>query len=194
MSAVLDATRMHTELATPLGTVTLVRHGERLAGLYFEHHWYRPAESTFGQRTDDGFEEISTQLAEYFIGHRRTFQVPMLLMGSPAQVAVWRHLQHIPYGQTTTYGAIGREVGLRLSAQQIGKLVGQNPLCILIPCHRVVAANGNLLGYAGGRRRQRALLDLELSVAGQQSLFPAPSLSEEDRRDRVQGPFTAPPL
>lgn len=192
MSAVLEATRMHTELPTPLGTVTLVRQGRRLTGLYFEHHWYRPAESTFGPRTDDGFEEFGTQLAQYFAGHRRTFQVPMLLMGPPAQVAVWRQLQCIPYGQTTTYGAIGREVGLQLSPQQIGKLVGQNPLCILIPCHRVVAASGDLLGYAGGPRRKRALLDLEQSVAGQQSLFPAPSSSEDDHQDRIQGPFMAP--
>ena len=192
MSAVPEATSRYTELATPLGTLTLVRQGRRLTGLYFEHHWYRPAESTFGQRTDDGFEEISAQPAQYLTGHRRTFQVPMLLMGSPAQVAVWRRLQRIPYGQTTTYGAIGREVGLQLSAQQIGKLVGQNPLCILIPCHRVVAANGDLLGYAGGPRRKRALLDLEQSVTGQQSLFSAPPSSGDDHQDRVQDLFLAP--
>jgi methylated-DNA-[protein]-cysteine S-methyltransferase len=198
MSAVRHATRVHTRVTSPLGPLTLVREGGRLVGLYFEHHWYRPAESTFGERTDEGFGLVVAQLTEYFAGSRRIFDIPTLLVGSPMQAAVWRFVQDIPYGHTTTYGAVAREMGLSLSAQQIGKIIGQNPLCIVVPCHRIIAANGDLLGYAGGPRRKRALLDLERSVAGddgqggQSPLFPAVPSWNRDRSFRVSGPVIVP--
>ncbi len=144
-----------------MGELTLVREGEKLAGLYFEHHWYRPPPSSFGPRVDDGFDAVINQLAEYFAGQRQSFKLSMLLAGTCEQVAVWRVLSRIPYGHTTTYGALARELGLPITARDVGKLIGRNPLCILLPCHRVVAADGDLTGYACGLARKRALLELE---------------------------------
>jgi methylated-DNA-[protein]-cysteine S-methyltransferase len=142
----------------------LVREGERIAGLYFEHHWYRPPQAAFGPRVDRGFEAAVEQLGEYFAGRRRDFDLPTLLAGTGEQIAVWRLVSRIPYGQTTTYGRLARALGLPIGAREVGKLIGRNPLCILIPCHRVTGANGHLTGYAGGLARKRALLELEGAI------------------------------
>jgi methylated-DNA-[protein]-cysteine S-methyltransferase len=153
-----------------LGELTLVREGEHLSGLYFEDHWYRPPQSSFGPRVDDGFDPVIGQLAEYFAGQRKSFELPVLLAGTCVQVAVWRLLSRIQYGHTITYGALARELGLQIPARDVGKLIGRNPLCILVPCHRVVGASGDLTGYTGGVARKRALLELEgaLTVPSQQ--------------------------
>jgi methylated-DNA-[protein]-cysteine S-methyltransferase len=155
------ASRVHTKVDTPLGELTLVREHERIAGLYFEHHWYRPPASSLGPRVDDGFGSARCQLGEYFAGRRQTFDLPLLLDGTSEQTAAWRLLSRIPYGQPTTYAALGRELGLEVPARDAGKLIGRNPLCILIPCHRVIGASGDLTGYAGGLARKRTLLELE---------------------------------
>lgn len=196
---VLATARVHTKVTSPLGPLTLVREGGRLIGLYFEHHWTRPGLEVFGEPDDHGFDEAIAQLGEYFAGVRHTFDLPTLLIGTPEQVAVWRHLQRIPYARTTTYGTVGREVGLRLTAQEIGKIVGQNPLCIVVPCHRVIAASGQLAGYAGGPRRKRALLDLEQATAAEndqltQPLLPFPQTAScmPGQRIRVTGPIVVP--
>jgi methylated-DNA-[protein]-cysteine S-methyltransferase len=161
MSASSGASRVHTKISSPLGELTLVREGERIAGLYFTHHWYRPPQSGLGPRVDDGFDAATGQLEEYFAGRRQTFDLPMLLAGTCEQVTVWRLLSRIPCGRTTTYGALARELGPGIPPRDVGKLIGRNPLCILIPCHRVVGASGDLTGYAGGLARKRALLELE---------------------------------
>lgn len=156
-----SATTMHTVLGTRLGDLTIVRHGDSLTGLYFPHHWYKPDPATFGRWADDGFGDVADQLAEYLVGTRTAFDLPLEPRGTELQVAVWKLIAEIPYGHTTTYGEIARRLGGDLTAQEVGAAVGGNPLCILVPCHRVVGSTGKLTGYAGGLGRKRALLDLE---------------------------------
>jgi methylated-DNA-[protein]-cysteine S-methyltransferase len=165
-----------------------VREGERIVGLYFEHHWYRPPQSSFGPRVDHGFDEMVSQLGEYFAGQRQTFDLPTLLAGTCEQVAVWRLVSRIPYGRTTTYGTVARELGLEIPARDVGKLIGRNPLCILIPCHRVIGANGDLTGYAGGLARKRALLELEgaVPVPSQQLMLSFDGTADAPGKPRVR--------
>ncbi len=152
---------MHTILPTRLGELTIVRNEEAIVGLYFPHQWYRPDPSMFGPRVDTGFDEVTTQLEEYLAGERTDFDLPLEAHGSEAQRRVWRLITEVPFGRTTTYGDLARRLDYDLDPQQVGAAVGRNPLCILIPCHRVVGRDGKLTGYAGGLRRKQALLDLE---------------------------------
>jgi methylated-DNA-[protein]-cysteine S-methyltransferase len=156
-----SAAARHTVLGTRLGELTVVRHGDRLTGLFFPHHWYKPDPAAFGPRSGDGFDDVAGQLAEYLEGTRKTFDLPMEPRGTDLQLAVWKLIAEIPYGDTTSYGDIARRVGGGVSAQEVGAATGRNPLSILIPCHRVVASTGKLTGYAGGIGRKRALLELE---------------------------------
>lgn len=149
----------HTTVDSPLGELTIVADGELVTGLYFRHHWYRPDESTFGPRIDEGFDHVTEQLAEYFAGGRKSFDVRVRAAGDELQQAVWSEIAGIPYGETATYGEIAAVVGS--DAREVGAAVGRNPLSILVACHRVVGKNGKLTGYAGGLTRKRFLLDLE---------------------------------
>ena len=124
-------TSWHTVVPTALGELALVRDADALLGLYFPNHWYRPNPMTFGPRRADGFEEA---------------------IGSSASTSP---------GSAVTYGALARRLGGDVTPQQVGAAVGRNPLCIVLPCHRVVGAAGKLTGYAGGLARKRHLLDLE---------------------------------
>lgn len=151
----------HTELATRLGLVTLVRDETALTGLYFPGHWPRPDRTAFGTRTDDGFEDVTSQLAEYLSGDRQAFELPVRAEGPVSDQRVWDLIARVPYGETTTYGDITRRLGAGTDPRDVGAAVGRNPLCIVIPCHRVIGAAGKLTGYAGGLGRKRALLDLE---------------------------------
>jgi methylated-DNA-[protein]-cysteine S-methyltransferase len=154
-------TNEHTVLGTRLGDLTIVRDGGALIGLYFPHHWYRPDPATFGPRTGDGFGDVTRQLDDYLAGARTRFELPLQARGDEFQRSVWALVAEIPYGQTASYGHLARRLGGAVTAQQVGAAVGRNPLCILIPCHRVVSSTGKLTGYAGGLSRKRALLDLE---------------------------------
>jgi methylated-DNA-[protein]-cysteine S-methyltransferase len=113
---------------------------------------------------DHGFDEAIAQLTEYFAGERREFDLPLNPRGSDTARRVWQLLTEIPYGQTTTYGELASRVGRGISPRDVGGFVGQNPLSILIACHRVVGSNGKLAGYAGGLDRKRYLLELEQAI------------------------------
>lgn len=156
-----ETMNQHTILATRLGELTVVRNAEAVVGVYFPHHWHMPGPETFGPRTDEGFDEVARQLKDYLAGVRRGFDLPLQARGSVPQRRVWDLVAEVPYGQTITYGALARRLNCDVPAQQVGADIGRNPLCILIPCHRVVGSNGELTGYAGGLRRKRALLELE---------------------------------
>jgi methylated-DNA-[protein]-cysteine S-methyltransferase len=151
----------HGVVATGLGELTIVRAGEQLTGLYFPHHWHRPDPATFGPRTGRGFTEVARQLEEYLAGTRQQFDLPLLPRGTELERRVWELVAQVPYGHTTTYGELARRLGGGVTAKEAGAAVGANPLCILIPCHRVIGSTGKLTGYAGGLARKRALLDLE---------------------------------
>jgi methylated-DNA-[protein]-cysteine S-methyltransferase len=157
-------TTTHTTIDTPLGELTLVADGRALTGVYYPGHWTRPDRAAFGPRSARGFEAAEQQLAEYLAGDRTAFELETSRGGEPFQRRVWDLLEQIPYGQTTTYGDLARELGDPQLARAVGRAVGANPLSLVLPCHRVVGRNGSLTGYAGGLERKRALLDLEARV------------------------------
>ncbi|MQA80010.1 MAG: methylated-DNA--[protein]-cysteine S-methyltransferase [Streptosporangiales bacterium] len=172
------ATR-HTRIDTELGRLTLVADGGRLTGLYFPHHrrktaggsrhWYRPLDEAFGSfvdaETDPLFAEVAAELGDYLAGRRTSFDVPTAAAGDAFQQRVWALLDEIPYGTTTTYGDLAERLGDRSLARDVGQAVGRNPLCVIVPCHRVVGKGGTLTGYAGGLRRKSFLLALEDEAA-----------------------------
>jgi methylated-DNA-[protein]-cysteine S-methyltransferase len=166
----------HVVVDSPIGPLTLVRDDEGLTGLYYPGHWTRPDRNSFGPRVapsdDHGFDEAVIQLREYFAGEREDFDLPLNPRGSDTARQVWRLLAEIPYGQTTTYGELARKVGAGVDPRDIGGFVGDNPLSILIACHRVVGSTGKLTGYAGGLDRKRYLLELENAIpASPQTLW-----------------------
>ncbi len=120
------------------------------------------------ERDSRFIEQLLGELAEYFEGQRREFTVPLDIKGTPFQMSVWQQLLRIPYGETRSYGDIAREIGKPGGSQAVGRANGDNCIAIVVPCHRVIEANGNLRGYGGGLERKKYLLDLE---AGRASLF-----------------------
>jgi len=154
--------RTHTVVDSPLGELTLVAADGTLSGLYFPGHWYMPPASVFGSRRGHGFEAAESQLAGYFAGERTGFELETALAGDEFQRRVWALIARIPYGETTTYGEMARELGGEPAlAREVGAAVGRNPLSVIVPCHRVVGKDGSLTGYAGGLERKRQLLELE---------------------------------
>jgi len=152
---------VHAVLATSLGELTVVREEGAVTGLYFPRHWPRPDRTAFGPRRDEGFEEVERQLDEYLAGDRGAFELPLKVRGSEFDRRVWELVADVPYGETTTYGETARSLGTGIEPRDVGAAVGRNPLCVIIPCHRVVGATGRLTGYAGGLDRKRALLEIE---------------------------------
>jgi methylated-DNA-[protein]-cysteine S-methyltransferase len=135
-------------------------------GLYLPRHRLVAAGSALGVADGNEFRDVERQLDEYFAGTRRQFDLPHRTPGSDQDKKVWALVAGIPYGATTTYGQLARKLADGTTAQEVGAAVARNPLCIVIPCHRVVGADGRLTGYAGGLKRKRFLLDLEAAVAG----------------------------
>ena|SRR5690349_4907554 len=164
----MTATTRHVVIDSPIGSLTLVRDDDGLTGLYYPGHWTNPDRAGFGPRVDPAddheFDDAIAQLNEYFAGERRDFDLPLNPLGSQRARKLWQLLSEIPYGQTTTYGALARRIGDGISARAIGGFVGHNPLSIFIPCHRVVGSTGKLTGYAGGLDRKQYLLELEKAI------------------------------
>jgi methylated-DNA-[protein]-cysteine S-methyltransferase len=152
---------VHAVLATRLGDLTVVREHGGLTGLYFPRHWPRPDRTAFGPRTDEGFEDVARQLGEYLDGDRSVFELPLKVRGAEFDRRVWDLISAVPYGETTTYGDLARELGAGTEPRDVGAAVGRNPMCIIIPCHRVIGSTGKLTGYAGGLARKRTLLEIE---------------------------------
>jgi methylated-DNA-[protein]-cysteine S-methyltransferase len=152
---------VHTVLATRLGMVTVVREDKALTGLYFPRHWPRPDRTAFGPRADEGFEDVARQLGEYLDGERTAFELSMKIKGTEFDRQVWELISAVPYGETTTYGDLARSLGAGTDPRDVGAAVGRNPMCIVIPCHRVIGSTGKLTGYAGGLGRKRTLLEIE---------------------------------
>jgi methylated-DNA-[protein]-cysteine S-methyltransferase len=155
----------HAVIESAIGPLTIVRDDEGITGVYYPGHWTRPDPAGFGPRVDPAddrcFDAVIAQLGEYLAGERREFDLPLTPHGSPAAHRVWQLLAEIPYGQTTTYGTLAREIGPGTSPRAVGGFVAHNPLSIFIPCHRVVGSTGKLTGYAGGLDRKQHLLELE---------------------------------
>jgi methylated-DNA-[protein]-cysteine S-methyltransferase len=107
------------------------------------------------------FSEVIRQLREYFAGARRDFEIPLLMEGTDFQKRVWKNLQKIPYGETISYGELANRIGDPKAVRAVGAANGQNPIPIIVPCHRVIGSNGSLTGFGGGLENKRKLLDLE---------------------------------
>lgn len=162
----MSATR-HASVDTVLGALTIVADAESVVGIYFPDHTHPPTPEAIGEVVNEGDDPLisraARELREYLDGRRQRFDVPVSTDGDEFSESVWAYLRTVPFGETTTYGRIARELGNPGLAQRVGRAVGHNPVSILIPCHRVVGADGALTGYAGGLERKRALLDLEAS-------------------------------
>jgi len=164
----------HTTLDSPVGPLTLVNADGVLCGLYLRDQAHHPDPAGFGGSTPAGFEQATAELAEYFAGERTRFTVPVAPVGTPFELRVWALLAAIPYGETRTYGQLAEQLGDRGLARAVGSANGHNPISVIVPCHRVIGADGSLTGYAGGIRRKELLLALEdPSRAVQPSLFGA---------------------
>ena len=148
--------------STRLGPVLLAASNKGLAGLWFEGQQHMPDTSAWREQAHPLLEQAAQQLDDYLAGRRTLFDVPLApAWGTNFQQSVWRALQGIAYGQTTTYGELAKHLGQPQAARAIGAAVGRNPWSVIVPCHRVLGANGALTGYAGGLERKRALLALE---------------------------------
>ena len=150
---------------SPLGGITLASDGIAHTGLNFDGERDFPDLSAAHKKNLPVFGEVMRWLELYFAGKEPDFSPALNPTGTAFQMLVWAILQTIPYGGTTTYGAIAKRLekstGKRMSAQAVGGAVGRNPISILIPCHRVIGANGSLTGYAGGLDKKEYLLELE---------------------------------
>lgn len=144
---------------SPIGRLLLTSDGAALTGLYMEPS--RKAQCTDGWAEDAGVAPLSAtvrQLSEYFAGTRRGFDLPLRLQGTMFQTRVWRELTEIPYGQTWSYGQLAKRIDKPSASRAVGLANGRNPISILVPCHRVIGADGSLTGYGGGIERKRWLL------------------------------------
>lgn len=153
--------RSHTVHDSPLGALTLVDEDGRLAGLYLPDQRHRPEPDRLGPRDDAVQPRLREQLDAYFTGRLQAFDVELAPGGTPFQAQVWAALRAVPYGSTVTYGELAAAVGRPAAVRAVGAANGRNPVCIVVPCHRVVGAGGALTGYSGGLDRKRALLALE---------------------------------
>jgi methylated-DNA-[protein]-cysteine S-methyltransferase len=150
-----------TRTATFLGDVTIQACDQGICGIWFETQTTQPDD--LGHRDDQHpmLVAVIHQLNEYLAGKRTRFTVPVVMTGTPFQRSVWQALLTIPFGETRTYQQLANAMGAPRAVRAVGAANGRNPISILVPCHRVIGANGKLTGYAGGLERKAALLQLE---------------------------------
>ena len=157
-----EAMTVFRTLDTPVGMLTLAGVDGRLQHLRMTDQTYEPDRE--GWVLDAGaFGDAVDQLERYFAGDLRTFDLDLDLVGTAFQRRVWEALTTIPYGETRSYGEIARQIGSPGASRAVGLANGHNPISIIVPCHRVIGANGNLTGYGGGLDRKRTLLGMEKS-------------------------------
>ncbi|QTN27912.1 methylated-DNA--[protein]-cysteine S-methyltransferase [Rhodoferax sp. AJA081-3] len=156
-------TTVRCALTSPWGAMTLVAHEDALVWVGFDGQKHAPDTSKWTVSTTHPVLRMAAdELQQYFAGERSQFDVPVDLgRGTPFQQRVWTALQGIEPGATTSYGAISQSIGNPNAVRAVGGAVGRNPISIIVPCHRVVGANGAMTGYAGGLPRKVALLQLE---------------------------------
>jgi methylated-DNA-[protein]-cysteine S-methyltransferase len=154
----------HVVIDSPIGPLTLVAERGSLTGLYMQTQRHLPGPEVTGPAGDPAAEPFTVaadELAAYFAGGLTEFSLPLAPAGTQFQRRVWAALQQIPYGQTWSYGQLAAKIGNPAAVRAVGLANGRNPIAVVIPCHRVIGANGSLTGYGGGLDRKRFLLDLE---------------------------------
>lgn len=148
-------------LKTPVGELLLAGDDQGLRQVDFQDGPH-PAKPQLGWREEEKpFREVIRQLKEYFAGKRRRFDLPLAPEGTDFQLKVWRALRTIPYGETWSYGQLSRRIGKPEASRAVGAANGRNPLPIIVPCHRVIGADGSLTGFGGGLKIKQQLLELE---------------------------------
>jgi methylated-DNA-[protein]-cysteine S-methyltransferase len=153
-----------TEVASPIGTLLLSGDGDTLTGVYMERHRHEPEPAVRSGRRDDGaFRTAREQLEAYFAGELQVFDLPLAPQGTDFQQRVWMALGQIPYGTTISYSELARRIGNPQAVRAVGAANGRNPISIIVPCHRVIGADGSLTGFGGGIERKRWLLAHEAS-------------------------------
>lgn len=152
-----------TVYTSPIGELLIASDGEAVVGVWFSDQKHFKSTVTHLSENDNLaiFKKVIKWFDDYFEGKNPEINFPLKPQGSEFRCRVWRILREIPYGETLTYGEIASEISPNMSAQAVGGAVGHNPIAILIPCHRVLGANGKLTGYAAGIDRKIELLKLE---------------------------------
>lgn len=161
-------TTYYTYADSPIQPLLLTSDGAALTGLFLVAHAHGPEVEADWVRNAEAapFAEAKRQIAAYFAGQLTMFDLPLAPVGTAFQQRVWDELRRVPHGQTVSYGELARRIGSPNACRAVGLANGRNPLSIIVPCHRVVGANGKLIGYAGGMPRKEALLALERGTRG----------------------------
>ncbi|HEY6565561.1 MAG TPA: methylated-DNA--[protein]-cysteine S-methyltransferase [Pirellulaceae bacterium] len=146
---------------SPLGNLLMTANEDGLTGLFFPCHQQRSAPQSGWVSDAQPFQNLRRQLDAYFRGNLRDFDVPLSMSGTPFEQRVWTALREIPYGVTVSYRDIAEQIGQGKAFRAVGLANGRNPIPILVPCHRVIGANGQLTGYGGGLETKKWLLELE---------------------------------
>jgi methylated-DNA-[protein]-cysteine S-methyltransferase len=147
---------------SPIGMLTLAGRGPALTNLRMVDQTYEPDRADWAL-DDRAFPDAVEQLEAYFRGELHAFDLRLEFEGTPFQRRVWEALRSIPYGETRTYGEIAMQIGSPTAFRAVGLANGHNPIAVIVPCHRVIGANGSLTGFGGGLDRKRTLLELEKS-------------------------------
>ena len=155
-------TTFTTTVESPVGPLLLTSDGSALTRVLFD----APPDPSWSPEPCAVLDRATAQLAEYFAGERTDFDLPLEPTGTPFQLTTWLALREIPYAETINYGQLALRVGNARASRAVGLANGRNPISIVVPCHRVIGADGSLTGYGGGLDRKRLLLDLERRVAG----------------------------
>ena len=150
----------HSKLSTPIGELLLISNGTALTGVYLDG----VAPDAASHEDDEVLREAREQLTAYFAGTLTAFSLPLAMSGTPFQLSVWEKLNDIPFGTTISYGEQARRMDSPNASRAVGSANGRNPISIIVPCHRVIGANGDLTGYGGGLERKRWLLKHEAAV------------------------------
>ncbi|MEM9092667.1 MAG: methylated-DNA--[protein]-cysteine S-methyltransferase [Cyanobacteria bacterium P01_F01_bin.53] len=173
----------YTWIESPVGDLLLTSNGQSLTGLYLKGQKHFPEmEDSWKNTTDlEIFTQVQAQLTEYFTHKRETFDIPLAPQGTPFQKEVWLSLHQIPFGETSSYGTLAQQLGKPGGARAVGAANGRNPISIIVPCHRVIASNGKMTGYAGGIDRKQWLLRHEQKVSSS-----APQKAQNSAQENAQ--------
>ena len=163
----------YDELPTPIGRLRLVADAQGLREVWFESGRHQKMPAPHWKHDAGKLAFARVQLEEYFAGTRQTFALPLHPLGTPFQLAVWQELARIPYGVTISYGELARRIDQPQAVRAVGAANGRNPLPIVLPCHRVIGADGSLTGFGGGLPVKRFLLSFEHRIT-HGDLFAAP--------------------
>jgi methylated-DNA-[protein]-cysteine S-methyltransferase len=178
----VDTETVYARLDSPLGPLLACARGGAITGLWFGDGPHAPMPDAGWRRApqDPVLRQLARELVEYFAGRRRAFDVAVAPEGTPFQQAVWRALRTVPYGATASYAAIAAAIDRPRAVRATGAANGRNPVSIVIPCHRIVGADGSLTGYAGGLARKEWLLLLESGIVAPPLPTPPPRQGARD--------------